>query len=522
MKLRHSVFWPPFLLVTGALCLNLYDPATFLRVMNAMNNWILSNFSGAFAGVGVLALFTSALVWISPLGRTTIGGRGAKPVLDFWSWVAISICTNTGAGILFWSMAEPLYHLGKPPVSLGLTPGSHAAGSFALSTLFLHWSFTPSAIFTVAGLVFALCFHNLKLPFSLSSSLRPLVGERLYQRISVPIDSLSLFTLVLGMAASLDTGILSIAGGVEHLGGFRSAPFLWNLVGSVIIIAFILSAVTGVEKGIKYLSHFNSWLFVGIAVWAIFMGFPQAVLGWTVTALEELVRTFPAKSLFLGFQGIDPWPQQWTVFYWAVWLAWTPVSAAFLGRIGAGYTVRQFILVNLLIPAVFAIFWTGLFGGTTLHLELAKHAGLSELLAQRGPEGMVYAVLALLPGGVAIIPFFLGLVFISYVTAADSNCVTMAGLSTSGISPETPEPPMAIKTLWGLVVGILGLVMLGHSGVEGIKALSYLGGLPALFFEIAACLSLLRLAWQPERFRLLEKKPAKPVLGILDPEPTLG
>src|SRR5687767_1171232 len=152
MKLRHWVFWPPFLFLSGAVALSLWDNALFAKANGSVNQWILSNFSMGFIVSGLFALFVCALAYVTPFGRTTFGGVGAKRLLKPWDWCAVAIGVNTAVGILFWAAAEPIFHLTQPPISLGLAAYSPEAGTFALSTLYMHWSFTPCALYAVPGL----------------------------------------------------------------------------------------------------------------------------------------------------------------------------------------------------------------------------------------------------------------------------------------------------------------------------------------------------------------------------------
>ncbi len=481
----------------AAIALNFLNPALFLSVVNGANTWLLATFSSAFAWCGLFCLVVCVAVAVSPFGRETIGGKTAPPLFSYRSWVCVSICTSTAAGILFWGMAEPITHLVKPPASLGIAPGSDAAAQFAMSTLFLHWTFTPCAIYALPALMFALAFYNLKQPFSLSSVFTPLVGERLQRRLSTPVDAIALYTLVLGMAASLATGVLAIAGGISYLFGIEGSPLLWTVIGAAIVVSYIASALSGVEKGIKNLSIVNSLFFIGLAVYVLVFGAPIEAAKLSGKGFGEYVSHFFSRSLFTELSPSDPWPKQWTVFYWAVWLAWAPVTAGFLGRIGRGYSVRQFLMVNLVIPAVFSMLWMAIFGGTALSLELFHGAGLSQVLATKGPEGMTYGVLSGFPLSQIVIPFFIIVTAISYITAADSNTLCMAAMSSTGVCAEEPDPPTYLKLIWGSAVGVISLVMLVHCGVDGIRNLSYLGGLPALFFVFGTGLSLLVLAWGP-------------------------
>jgi len=484
----------------SALLLSVWDNASFTRVITVANNWVLTHFSLAFAAGGLMMLVSCLIVYASPLGKVRLGGADAKPILSPFSWATVALCTNTGVGILFWAMAEPMYHFSAPPASMHILAESQAAARFALSTLFLHWSFTPSAIFALPALMFALAFYNMKLPFSLSSSLFPLFKSSCHGGLANGIDAISLYSLVAGMAASLATGILTLSGGLQFVYGIKSQPGLWIIVGIVIVIAFMLSAITGLEKGIKWLSNINTGFFAVLAILVLATGPMVSVAMLSYGAMGDFVSQFVDRSLFLSFNTGDPWPKNWTVFYMAVWFAWAPVTAAFLGRIGVGYTVRKFIVVNLFIPSVFAIFWMTIFGGTTLSFEMNHSANLLHTLTSQGPEALAYTVLAKFPFATIVIPLFLITVFISYVTAADSSTIVMAGMSSHGISPESPEASIFIKLIWGLIVGSLALVMLCRNGVEGIKTLSYLGGVPALIYQLAVMVAILKVAFRPQKY----------------------
>jgi len=379
-----------------------------------------------------MILVTCLVAAFSPFGRTKIGGPEAKPILPYWKWVAIALCTNTAVGIFFWSAAEPMYHISSPPASLGLEPNSKAAAIYAMSTMYLHWSFIPCALYALPGLMFSFAYYNMRCDFSISSCLAPLTGRKPPKLFSHGIDAVCLYTLVTGMSASLATGVLSIAGGVENMWGIKSNEFTWIVIGSLVVGAFVASAASGLQRGIRILSDINMKLFFVLAGFVLLFGPTAAIFKIGAVGIADFTQNFFNKSLLLQFSEGDPWPKQWTVFYWAVWLAWAPVSALFLGRIAYGYTIRRFVVTTLLIPACFAIVWMSIFSGTAISFESfsVEGAGLIKVLSQKGPEGVAYAVLNRLPLSFLVIPFFLLSVFISYVTAADSNTTAMAGLSS--------------------------------------------------------------------------------------------
>lgn len=498
-SLRHGVFWPPFLLVTLALGLSFYDSPGFVAVLNRFNTSALAILAPWFAWTGLLALVLCAVVAVSPMGSVHIGGKGARRLLQPASWCSVTLCTSTAVGILFWAMAEPVMHYGAPPAALGIRAGTPAAADFALSTLFLHWCFTPAALYTLPSVAFAFAFYNMKQPFSLSAPLVPLVGERGAARLSGGIDAISLYALVAGMAASLATGVLTIAGGIAHQWGIASAPASWIALGILVVGAFVTSAAVGLDRGVKTLSNINTVFFIALAVYVLWYGPTLSTFFLGLSGVQEYAATFVEKSLFLKFEASDAWPKMWTVFYWSVWIAWAPVTAAFLGRIGVGYTVRTFVLVNVGVPAVFSLLWMWIFGGTAIALE-QQGVGLGEMMRTQGAESAVYNVLGQFPFARLMIPFFLISAFLGYVTAADSNTMAMAGMSSHGMSADSPEPKLWIKLTWGCMVGLLALVMLCACGVDGIKTLSYLGGIPALLYEIAMGVSVLWVCFQPARF----------------------
>ncbi len=476
-------------------------PEAFLVTVNGLNQRLLETLSPVYA-YGVLFIFLSCLVaFVSPLGRVRIGGDSAKPMLSPYNWCVVSLCTTTAIGILFWAMAEPITHTASPPASLGLVPGSAEAMRFALSTVYMHWSFLPCAVYAVPALAFALAFHNLRLPFSLSSPLSVLIGRTAAQRLSPLVDGICLYALVAGMAGSLGTGVLTLAGGLQHLYGVPSGPSIWLPIGGAIVVAYLVTALSGVTRGMTWLSRLNSAFFLFLAVYVTTLGPFREAAVHSANALGEFATHFFTRATFSEFSPTDPWPKTWTLFYWAIWLAWAPITAAFLGRIGVGYTVRSFILVNLFLPSIFSVVWMSIFGGVALALQ-QNGLDLIGTLQSGGPERLVYSVLATLPWAGVVIPAFLLTAFLSYVTSANSNMVAMAGMSSEGISPESPEPPSWLKLVWGITVGAISMCLLCLSGLDGVRALSYLGGAPALFYVLAVSFSLLKLCWRPEKFGL--------------------
>jgi choline-glycine betaine transporter len=492
LSLNRPVFFLPLAVLLAAVVLSLWHGAAVLAAETAINDWILRYFSPLFAWAGVAFLALLVGIALAPFGGRIIGGPNAKPILTRWRWFAVTLCTTIATGILFWGAAEPLFHLNAPPAMLGLQPGSDAAAAFAMSTMFLHWTLTPYAIYTVAGLAFALIYYNHREPFSLSSLFVPLLGQRAHRRVGTLVDIVCLFALVAGMAASLGAGVLALAGGIEGIGDFSGGVLLRGAIAGLIVTTFVVSAALGLRRGIARLSLLNIWLFAAILLFVVVAGATERLPTLAISGAADYGSTFLSRST--GSDVDLDWHLQWTIFNWANWFAWAPVTALFLGRLAVGYTVRGFILFNLLLPALFGAVWMIIIAGTTITLDQQSGGEFYALLTSVGPDPLLYRLFSDLGGGLPVLFLLIAAIFLSYVTAADSNISAMSALSTHGISPETPEAPLSVKIIWGLAVGLVATTLVTSSGIDGIRMMSVLGGFPALFVIIGAALSLTAMA----------------------------
>ena len=505
-SLNHVVFWPPFLLLLVAIVINFVAPEQYQKAIEGLNGLILDNFSGLFIGVAAASLVLCIVICFSPFGKVRLGGVEAKPLMSMWNWFAITICTTIAIGILFWSSAEPVSHLISPPADLAIEAESHAAITFSLSTMYMHWSFTPYSIYCVASLMFAFAFYNMRQPFSLGSTLTPLVGNNMPRSVGNLIDAVCLYSLVAGMAAALGTGILMIGGGLQKLTGIESNSLLWAGIGGAIVATFIVSSATGLMKGIRILSDINTKLLLALALVPLFFGpglwllISDGGAGLSDYVVNFVPRTFDFTP--------SEWAKGWTVFYLAVWLAWTPVTACFLGRIAYGRTVREFMLVNFVLPSIFAIVWMTIFGSTAMHLQIESD-GLRQFVTEKREAFITFAVFDSFPFAAALSVFYMCSAFVCFVTSSDSNVSAMAGISSSGISPESPEGNPWLKVVWGTLVGSVAWIMISFSasGVEGVKILSNLGGFPAAILQVFIIVSLAIVVWKHAELDQTKRKP---------------
>jgi len=494
-SIRPIVLIFPISILIISVLWSLFDVDAFFVFANDQNTRILDNFGSLFA-YAVLGFFITC-VWIffSPIGKIKIGGDNATPLLSKWNWFAITLCTTIATGILFWGMAEPMYHL-YDSGSRQLDSSSDAARQFSLVSLFMHWTLSPYAIYTVASLTFALSIYNLGKGSSLAGPLSVIFGE-LPQIIIDILDALILLSLVLGMAASMGTGILLLSGGFSNLTGIATSPFLQALIVSLIVVTVLISSITGLTKGIRILSDINIKFFFALAIFMFIFGPSIEIISEGSRALIGYAKEFIPRSLLIGIADDRTWANSWTIFYWANWLAWAPVTAMFLGKIARGFTVG----------------WMSILGVYAMSTNRDNGNILKQSLDHAGVESVAFKALEYLPlGGVLIITLLL-LSFISYVTAADSNaeairmiCQKADNEDSEGNETAKEEKSdkigVSIKIIWISLIGTAAWVMTSYSGLDGVRMLSNLGGLPALFIVITLNIVLLKLSLRPKMLKM--------------------
>lgn len=514
-SLRPFVILVPMSIFIAAATASLVDLEAFFGFAKTINDWILATFSSLISWAVFGFVLTAFGVMVSPLGKVTIGGAGATRTLQPWSWFSITLCTTIAIGILFWAMAEPMYHLYEPGAAArGIAPASEAAKGFSLVTLFMNWTISPYAIYTVAALTFALAYHNLGKPYSVSGPFVALLGRPLPAAVAAVLDAAILLALIMGMAASLGAGMLLLSGGLANLTGLPSGPVSLALVALGIGIVVLISSLTGLMRGIRVLSVVNTWfffLFVGVIV---AFGPTAAMLeqGWS--ALQSYASEFLDRSLLIGNASADgEWAKSWTTFYFANWLAWAPVTAMFLGRIARGYSVRAFVLVNLILPALFSMLWMSVFGVFAMETDLAQGGVLKATLDTAGPEGVMFKALDYIPLTGVLIPVVLLLSFISYVTAADSNTEAISQICKTHAQPmteadETEPSAPRLKIIWVILLCLMAWIMVAFSGIDGVRMLSNVGGLPALFVVLGLQVCLVRMVFQAQALNAAPPVPA--------------
>ncbi|GHJ93969.1 BCCT family transporter [Streptomyces sp. NE5-10] len=442
----------------------------------------------AASGFVVFALWLA----ISRYGRITLGQEGEGPEFRTVSWIAMMFSAGMGIGLMFYGVSEPLAHYGTPP------PGTSPADSAermetAMATTLFHWTLHPWAIYAVVGLAIAYSTFRRRRRQTISAVFVPLMGER--RALGGPgrvIDILAIFATLFGSAASLGLGALQIGSGVEELGWMEKAGTgLLVAIIAVLTVAFVLSAVSGVEKGIQWLSNINMVLALLLAVFVFVAGPTIIVLDLLPTSIAAYVGDLPqlaGRTEATSGDDIHGWLGSWTVFYWAWWISWTPFVGMFIARISRGRTIRQFIGGVILVPSTVSLVWFAIFGGTAMRLSEQ-----GELGGETTPEGQLFGLLQEFPLTGVMSLLVMVLVGIFFVSGADAASIVMGTLSQRGAM----EPTRPVVVFWGVVTGAVAAIMLligdgQGDALAGLQNLTILVAAPFVLVMIGMCVALMR------------------------------
>lgn len=493
VKIKHLVFWPPFLILTTAVVLAFINDAAFASVMTSAFDWSVNQFGWVYQLAAISILIFMFVIYFSPVSKIKFGGADAKPEFSNWNWFAMSLAGGIATGVLVWGVAEPLTHLMTPPESLGMEPFSNEAALFSLSTVYFHWTFIPYAMYALSGVAAGYAYYNLKQPFAVGSTLMPLFGERVKGKVGQLIDAVCILTIAGGMAASLGAGVLMLGRGIEHMAGITPGPMIWTGITLVIIATYTISSYSGLNKGVRILSDQNTKLFFVLIIFFLVAGPTSFIFKFGTEAMGPLLDNLFTKSLFLGAVSGDQFPNWWTLYSWSMWLAYAPMIGLFLARVSYGRTIRQFLLINMMLPAVFSIVWFAIFGGNAIHLQLFQNVDLAQLIWTEGPEIAMFTFIDQFPLAKIIAPIFFLALALSFVTLADSMTSTISLVCTSGLGKEDKEPPVLLKLIWGIGIGAMAYFMIVFASMDGVKMLAVVVGVPALFLVILQMASLWKI-----------------------------
>jgi choline/carnitine/betaine transport len=454
-------------------------------------SWVVHNTGWLFALVA--SGFVVFVIWLaaSRYGTIPLGRDDEEPEFRTVSWIAMMFSAGMGIGLMFFGVSEPLSHFVTPPPGTGPAGNPHAVQTAMATTLF-HWTLHPWAIYAVVGLAVAYGVFRKGRSLLISSAFAPLLGEK---RAGGPagkvIDILAIFATLFGSAASLGLGALQIGSGLEIVGGIgKVGNGVLVAIITVLTVCFILSAVSGVAKGIQWLSNINMVLALVLAVFVFVVGPTVFILDLVPTAVGSYFQDLAmmsARTDAAGGDAMQEWLSGWTIFYWAWWVSWTPFVGMFIARISRGRTIRQFVTGVLLVPSVVSLVWFAVFGGAGIDMQRSG----TDLAGAGSSEGTLFAMLGEMPLSTVTSVVVMLLVAIFFVSGADAASIVMGTLSQRGTL--APRRPTVI--FWGAATGAVAAVMLlvgGSDALSGLQNITIVAGLPFLLVMVGLAVALVK------------------------------
>ncbi len=494
------------------------------RVLNTINSFILAN--TAYWYIWIVAVFVLLCIVLAiwpAAGRLRLGLEGDRPEFSNFSWFSMMFGAGIGVGMLTWSVAEPVYHFqNNPEVIKGLVEGSTAENvRMAYKWSFLHWGLGAWACYAIAGLALGFFCYRRGLPLTMRSSLTPLFGKSLSGPIGNVIDIVAVVATILGVAQTLGFGVEQFVAGLTRIGigGLTNDGGTANTTGVIVAILVImaastLSALSGVGKGIKWLSNLNMGLSIFLLSFFLlfgstFFGLQALFLGiwdYLVALPDMMFRVWRTD----GVEGsvatkLEGWQGAWSVFYWAWWVAFAPFVGLFLARISKGRTIREFVLGAMIVPSLMCFVWFTWAGGTAIDLTLNGDAGETIFGAPDGDKifAMVIHMLGASLGW--IMSIIIVILLMTYlVTTADSAVLIVNTINAAGDEGPKAKPHIYF---WGIALGgvVAALLIAGATpsdpkgGLKAIQTAMVIGAFPFSIVMVLQCVALVKAIWNDSK-----------------------
>ena len=485
--INWGIVIPLAVIVAAVVGWGLAAPDSFSNFADTAFGWVIDNLGWAFVLGGTIFVAFVIVIALSNFGTIRLGTADERPEFKTTSWIAMMFAAGMGIGLMFYGAAEPLamYRDGVPGHN------EHEVGTAMAQTMF-HWTLHPWAVYAIIGLAIAYSTFRLGRKQLLSSAFIPLIGEKAADGwLGKLIDAFAVFATIFGTACSLGLGALQISSGLEA-SGFVDNPSTKLTIGivSVLTLAFLLSAMSGVSKGIQWLSNANMVVAAILAIFVFVFGPTVAQLNMLPTAVGSYLQNFfemAARTAESSDGQAGEFLSGWTIFYWAWWISWSPFVGTFLARISRGRTVREFCLGVMLVPAGLSTVWFAIFGGTAIKMEQAGES----IVGDGSNEEQLFNLLHSLPGGYVMGVFALILLGTFFITSADSASTVMASMTQSGKTEAKPW----LAAMWGLATAFVGLTLLisgGSDALNSLQSVTIVAATPFLFILIALMFAIVK------------------------------
>lgn len=481
-RVNRPVFITSALLIVGFIIFGSLFGELAGEVFNQLQSFITHRFRWLFIILMNVAVVFSLYIALSRYGDIRLGHQTEHPEYSLLSWFGMLFSAGIGIGLLYWGTAEPLYHFMSPPMGQAETV---EAAKQAMSISFLHWGIHAWALYCVVALSLAYFHYRRGLPLSIRSVLYPLIGQKIYGKWGHVVDTLAVFGTMFGVVTSLGLGAMQINAGFSNVFGIpNNVPVQLCLIAIITAMA-TLSVMMGLDKGIKRLSDINIVLTVLLLGFMLFFGPTQFI----IDSFIENIGNYVSQLIPLGFwseaYSNTDWQANWTIFYWAWWVSWSPFVGIFVARISRGRTIREFIFGVLFIPMLLLFFWFTTFGGSAVHMELMGNYGLIEAVkADYGSA--IFKLIEYYPLTKPLTLVIVVMIMLWFVTSSDSASLVIDMLTAGGDT----NPPKIQRLFWALSQGVIAAVLLVAGGLSALQAVAIIAGFPfaIVVFVMMYCL----------------------------------
>lgn len=417
-------------------------------------------------------LVYSFYLLFGPYKNIKLGKDDEKPEYSYFSWLAMLFAAGMGIGLVFWGVAEPIYHYSHPPMGMAerLTPD---AARIAFRYSFFHWCLHPWSTYTVIALAIAYFQFRKNETGLISATFRPLLSQKVDGPVGKLIDSIAVIATAFGVATSLGLGSLQISAGLSRLFGINPSIQTNIIVIIVATVLFLLSAVMGLDKGIKTLSNINLVIAIFLFFFVLFVGPTSFLMEVFTTTLGSYLKEFLSMSFRMTPFTNQKWLGEWTLFYWAWWIAWSPFVGTFIARVSKGRTIQEFVTGVLFIPSLLSALWFSVMGGTALYHDLFGNANIVQAV-DKDVTTAVFVALEQLPLGSVLSGIAIVLVIVFFVTSADSATFVIGMLSSKG----NLDPQNSVKIVWGVLQAMIAIALLMSGGLKALQTVLIVIALP--------------------------------------------
>lgn len=503
-QLDHKVFWPAFIVIFGLSFALVLNPEAGKKMADSALAWSTYKLDWLFQ-TGTFMVF-AFLIWVAfgRYGNVKLGGPDDKPEFSTLSWIAMLFCAGIGSSLIYWSVAEPLYYLQGPP--FGIVKGSAEAAQWAVTYGMFHWGFSAWAMYALPTLPIAYMYYVRKdTQLRVSTACRPILGNLVDGWLGKVIDICVMFGIVGGFGTSLGLGVPLLAGAASSLLGIPQSMGLNLAILAIWTVIFGFSVYTGLYKGIKKLSDINVFLALALLAVVLLAGPTFFILSVFSDSLGMLFNNFFRMSFYTDPIAKGGFPQTWTIFYWAWWVALAPYMGIFVARISKGRTLKQLIVAEVIWGTLGDWAFFGVFGGYTLHLEFDKILPVSKILSESGGPAAIIAVINSLPMSQVVLVLFLLLEFVFLATCLDSSAYVCASMSTKELADDE-QPARWNRIVWALALAAIGVAVLSLGGLNAIQTSSVVAAVPLVFVLIILTMSFMKMLKEDHGVRCSPKE----------------